>query len=365
MNLNLLLLNMLPCTDVFVFYNIYSGNRQGQLLHDLSIEEYVLRKDNNIITVTLCDMMDRESMYKASNKIMNHTVSQSKVLIIIAGGDGSFCTTIQTLIELQPHMHFDTLYFSVLSLGSRNDLSSYTGYGRSTALQSITDLNTIIIKRLNKSHIGSFDVWSLEIESGELLHASHTNNGKKKVAFVNYLNIGLQGSVVWGYEKRRHKRRYQNMIEIALQSIKVALFKKKENMADSIQSVNGNKIGKSVELLMNNINHYFGREILLWNSCDQVDYWTGSPIEPSLKSSSNDGKLDLILASGLSDYLLKQFSLTRRTRSIRVLGQEKRIDIELAKGKDVTIMVDGECFKTKGVSKMIISRLKNINLLYK
>jgi len=124
---------------LYIFVNPSSGSQEGKIILNIG-QKYAHEKDDRKIVllfeklkVILFDIKNRESFKLAKELIKEHTekirknVNDTKIRIIIGGGDGTVLSIIEELFNSK--IDLSKCLFGHLPLGTGNDLSNSLGFG--------------------------------------------------------------------------------------------------------------------------------------------------------------------------------------------------------------------------------------------
>ena len=271
-------------------------------------------------------LAELSNMYPDLQTLNGISVNQTesvRIHIISAGGDGTFTWVLDTLREnfVDPFIgtgltanHLTStpmlpLEFSVLPLGTGNDLSQVMGYGRTAHFTFghhfthrdpydqylLQNLEALVLERIN-GHVGYLDVWDVvtrvhiggfmrKISRGNEHHV--IGNGVASRRMVSTFSIGLMGYVGLEMEARRAKTRLGNWINYTKASLKWVLLRRFPAITQHIRRILspfGDQDGvleitfnePAVELIVQNIPGIWGRNIDIWgeNSGDSKCFFS-------------------------------------------------------------------------------------------
>lgn len=322
--------------QIYLIYNINSGNKQGKKFVNKT-SEYIINNSIQLIYINMIYLDYHLDKLKEKNK-------DNKLLFVLAGGDGTVSSCVKKVID-KLSIFKNNIYFSILPLGTRNDFSEYIGKGRNIKEELTHEfVGNYIENIINENILRKFDVWKLE-----------NNTTKENMVFMNCCNIGLQGSVVYKFQNKRHNSRIKNIMELFKQSAKELLTHSKQNK--SIM-VNDTLVPENVEILISNTDQYFGRNISLWKDYKHIKS-DGEPERNKTISSSSDQKLEVSYIKNKKEYIKKLLPFFDKKKELRIIGQLENIKI---KTNPCFMMIDGESYVV-GSDEIQISLYSKINII--
>lgn len=368
-----------PSAYLFIFVNPLSGDQKGSDLIHLPIQHFRLRQLPQIQVEihNILDPEDREagfdrilmiqSMIKlgqlpdineGANKRMPERVRHRHMHVWSAGGDGTVMSVFEMLVAHE--IDLDLVFFSCIPFGTGNDFSQVLGWGRTITHkdvlgQRLSNLETLILDRLECSDAARLDIWEVEMEaydSGYVRIAGPDREDGHDVAEVrknskevgqptalkrkmcNYMSIGVQGYVGSGFEKHRAGNRLANMLVYTRESAKWVFWRRFPPLTRFISSIehegetvlhcpspegkpreNDNKgiptmTKHPIDFVIQNIPHIWGREVDLWGEAksglESVEGRKG-PTDPEAwtPQRANDGKMEIMVINDLYSYFKK------------------------------------------------------------
>ncbi|PAV56974.1 hypothetical protein WR25_19636 [Diploscapter pachys] len=121
----------------------------------------------------------------------DHCEQQINVRILIAGGDGTICSTLDVVDSLG---HKGPV--AVLPLGTGNDLSRVLGWGK----QCGSDINIIqLLADIQNAQVVNVDRWRIRIEPT----GGRRTLPMKTVSMTNYISVGVDAVVTLGMQSTR------------------------------------------------------------------------------------------------------------------------------------------------------------------
>lgn len=418
-----------PSVYVFILANPKSGNQQGQvLLKNVNIQHFRLKNYPNV-QVQIYDFLDyseKKNGYNYIQFLMKSHAEKSvaeKILVVSAGGDGTFMGVLEDLIEVGIDVCDPRIFFSVIPFGTGNDLSQVLGWGRFVPVREIeTSERLETISRLTMERLqgatANFDVWEIAIDtfpggnvtqavSKEVKDEPRTTLRRK---MSNYASLGLQGSVGTGFEKNRHRSRLRNVFEYTRQSwrtvlhgvpplfqylkriehngkpvlgyfdetedgeaVKTPMEEKANVFAPKTLSPNIRKMIKKnkitlVEIIMQNIPGIWGRKVDLWGKANNEGSIVAEPEGPTdplnwTPQTAGDGKLELYGIDSVFDYFKKQTPWGRRNKLRRIGQFDSTIELLFQPNSEAKLMIDGEFYELKNCRSLQIRKLFSIKVI--
>ena len=193
--------------SLIIFCNPISGNREGQKIlrmmnHYISKENYRLidyqylmtGKKYEPIKAVFFELINKEDNEKGQkllknvseickiNKEKGLSENMYKIKVLIAGGDGTILSMVDSFVKHGIDIEFYT--FGHIPLGTANDLSNSLGFSDHIDLSegNMDDLYDIL-KQYYKAKFGKIDIWKIDLEldpnDGEIL----VNKKKRKSNF--------------------------------------------------------------------------------------------------------------------------------------------------------------------------------------
>ena len=235
--------------SLIIFCNPISGNREGQKIlrmmnHYISKENYRLidyqylmtGKKYEPIKAVFFELINKEDNEKGQkllknvseickiNKEKGLSENMYKIKVLIAGGDGTILSMVDSFVKHGIDIEFCT--FGHIPLGTANDLSNSLGFSDHIDLSegNMDDLYDIL-KQYYKAKFGKIDIWKIDLElepnDGEIL----VNKKKEKVilkdengnitkkyvrSFINYISLGYDARVGYNFDSHRTNSRCLN-----------------------------------------------------------------------------------------------------------------------------------------------------------
>jgi diacylglycerol kinase (ATP) len=235
--------------SLIIFCNPISGNQEGKIVlsiakHYLTREQYKLidfqylqtEKRYEPIKSIFFELVNKEDNAKGQkllkyctercklNKEMGQPEQFQKIRTLIAGGDGTVLSMIESFIKNGIDINYCT--FGHVPLGTANDLSNSLGFSDHVDI-SENDIDKLyfILNRYYTAKFGKIDIWKLELqldpEEGEIL--TNSKNGKVPLkdnngnliknytrTFINYVSLGYDARVGYNFDSRRTHSRTRN-----------------------------------------------------------------------------------------------------------------------------------------------------------
>lgn len=202
-----------------------SGTETSESEHnDLNLEFKVAKNTYHIYIFDITSIQSFEKGIYTLSLILNSISSTNKVKFIIGGGDGSVLSVIETLLN-EYKMNLEKCIFGIIPLGTGNDLSNTMGFGSSVSIKSTKKS----IEKLSRKYIEAeetvIDIWKVKLKlddtDGMLIQNSNSIKDTKKdkngniirlytKSFINYLSLGYDARVGFGFEKNRSSYRFFN-----------------------------------------------------------------------------------------------------------------------------------------------------------
>ncbi len=157
---------------------------------------------------------------------------ESKIKILIAGGDGTVLGIVEDLNKLG--INLNRCIFGAMPFGTGNDLSHALGFGNECKVGGIRSFQRVLYTYL----IGipsKIDIWELGvnvddkngtiydvIKNGEKIKEDSNKNKifEFKKTFVNYFSLGFDARVGFQFEQRRSSSRFCNKFIYAIEAAK-------------------------------------------------------------------------------------------------------------------------------------------------
>ncbi|KAI8909290.1 ATP-NAD kinase-like domain-containing protein [Powellomyces hirtus] len=407
---------IVPTVFVFIFVNPNSGPRQGASLLDLDIYGFRLRSRPEV-QVTISNLMDVDDRQKGLRyfQAMQETdrIDIQQLHVWSAGGDGTFMWVLEELMGIKADLHDPRLTFCAIPFGTGNDLSQVMGWGRSIVGDPAGDhmhrLDKIIRERISGEK-ARLDIWEIEVETNEggwvqkaakpdSPSARKETHLKRKMS--NYSSLGVQGFVGVGFEPHRHRSRFANVFEYALQSARIVLrgiprlntyaqslewkgrqIVTNERLAhltrpESDRDATAIKAGKprshrqrqAVEVVVQNIPGLWGRHVDMWGEAQMSPSVVSSPEGPTdianwTPNKANDGKLEVFTIANEASYVRKFLGFIGGRKSLSRIGQfPDELRINLIPDKEAALMVDGEFYKLQNCKSITWKLLIQITVM--
>lgn len=368
---------------VVIFYNVRSGNRQGTHLKNYTVQHYRLKKRNDIQVQLYQLGTDEFTRGIQFVKDMYHSTT-AEIHIWSAGGDGTLTSIIESSLNSNLKVSDPRLVFSVMPFGTGNDLSQSLGWGRSIKRKFTKDVdkfNGFIFERTPSTR-SSLDIWRVHIQTnpgGSITKIQkdrtiEPKSGMSKI-FCNYMTIGVQGKVGAAFEKNRQKNRSRNILMYFMQSISKGLFSPMPRVKGYLKSFKTNtgteltlNKSRAVELIFQNINGIWGRNIRLWDSCRKTSS-VADPVTDETRSDAwtlstpNDGKFEVFMIRSRLDYILKQARYFTKLQTLARIGQfSGPFQVNLKENTKEYVMIDGEFYVVQNGKSIIFEHETCINV---
>lgn len=375
---------------VFVFFNPNSGNKQGRHLMQYN-GQFVRLKRNPHIQVQMYNLIDKKDGELGFNFLVSlyKTKPTCDLIVCSAGGDGTFVSILETLRDLSVPIDDQRIAFTSFPFGTGNDLSQALGWEKNIRIHHTKYFDTFY-DYIEKRLVGSFqklDIWNVNITARKDGFIQQSPHNEKSLVInrmmCNYMTLGVQGLIGYGFEKHRHRSRTWNIIEYVKQSLKRGIFSPIERVPtyfNSIKTPEGNlyymsdKMVKKpiVELVAQNVPGLWGRQVNLWDKCRNFK-GSGSALEPSIfgankenwhKTMMDDEKLDLYFIRSRLQYGLKQIPCIMTLTRLARMGQFES-GVSLLFNPDTTFhaMIDGEFFLLHDIEMIKMERITAINVI--
>lgn len=390
---------------VFIFYNPYSGNRQGMQMKDYA-EQFIRLKNMEWVQVQMFDLTNESDADRGfaylwelveGNNQENQENENTLFLIASAGGDGSFVGVINKLMNMGIDIQEENIYFTVFPFGTGNDLSQALGWKRFIPYKETRNFQTFSrhlknrlsrLEEMRQGRITYMDLWNVEIlpragsgyvEKATKRHPVQTT-GKFTRLMSNYAIFGVQGLVGAGFEKRRKGSRLWNVMEYTKNSFWRGVVNHVERVPEYIQSIRNNGVTyrldmtdkrcrRMVEITFQNLPGIWGRKMKLWDIC-KPSPTVVTPVSKGTDwnswnfSKMHDGKLDVYGIKSRLDYLLKQTKFYCRRSEICRVGQlSDSIVIDCVPEAQFHMMLDGEFYTLKDVKSISIDFVAQIQIV--
>ena len=352
---------------VIIFFNIHSGNCQGRDIAQL--DQQHVSVNNNDTVIELVNVQDNLQCEQALNEI-NERLRQEDVVvhIVSAGGDGTFNHVIKMCIDNQVHIFTNQdshkiPIFSCIPLGTGNDLSQALGWTRKVENNSTKSWEGLLklVKERTIATVVAMDIWNIQFETNSQRGYIENRRGVRENILddymSNYMSIGLQGEVGTHFEKHRAHTRFWNVVEYMRQSLRIVkrwdILRVKDYFgiweSDNSSWVMPSKIATSVDLIIQNINGIWGRNVQLWEQCKWEPHVLPNNIANNQvtyqKSSINDKKCEVFTIASRWDYFMKQFTWSRNLGTLYRLGQFGEFKLSILRScRNLYFMIDGECY---------------------
>ena len=261
--------------SLIIFCNPISGNKEGKIIlnmmnHYISKENYrlidyqylVIGKKYEPIKAIFFELINREDNEKGEklmklvserckiNKEKGLTENFWKIKVIIAGGDGTILSMIDSFVKYGIDLNFCT--FGHIPLGTANDLSNSLGFSDHIDLSegNIDDLYSILVKYYN-AQFGKVDIWKIDLEldatEGEIL--VNNKNGKSQLkdengnlikrykrSFINYISLGYDARVGYNFDAHRTNSRCMNKCVYFIEGTKKMCCRKTITVQEFLES---------------------------------------------------------------------------------------------------------------------------------
>ena len=234
---------------LIIFCNPISGNQEGKIVlniakHYLTKERYKIidfqyllpNKNYEPIKSVFFELIDKADNDKGQLLLKNCTErcklnkanglpeNFQKIKTLIAGGDGTVLSMIESFIKNGTNINYCT--FGHIPLGTGNDLSNSLGFSDHVNISeyNIDDLYKILHKYYI-AKFGKIDIWKMDLIldpiDGQIL--LNTKNGKVPLkddngnimkrytrTFINYVSLGYDARVGYNFDSKRTSSRNRN-----------------------------------------------------------------------------------------------------------------------------------------------------------
>jgi len=376
----------------FIFFNPYSGNRQGQQMKEYAGQYIRMKKDPKVMIqmFDITDADDANKGFQLFNQLLEGAQRDHRFILCSAGGDGTFVGIIDNLAQMNVELFDSRLFFTVLGYGTGNDLSQSMGWGRlipCAETSTFDGLATHLHKRITGIE-DYMDLWKVTVvprTGGYVEKAAPKRkrvrlNGEFTRLMANYITLGLQGVVGTGFEQKRRGSRLLNVFEYAKQCFLRGVVNHVERVPEYLDKFHHNGITyevnmdrrrcrRMVEIVFQNLPGIWGRKMKLWDVCAPSDTVLlpnagGADSSQWHKSRMQDGKLDVYGMRTRTDYLFKQFSPYCRGSSLNRFGQfSGPIKIDFLPETKFHMMLDGEFYTMYDIQHILIEEKTKIRIL--
>ena len=235
--------------SLIIFCNPLSGNKEGRIIlnmmdHYISKEKYRLIDYQYLLTgkkyepikAIFFDLINKEDNNKGQ-KLLKHTAERCiinkennlpenfwKIKVLIAGGDGTILSMVDSFIKNGIDINFCT--FGHIPLGTANDLSNSLGFSDHISLTE-GDMDGLysILKKYYDAQFGKVDIWKIDLQldtnEGEIIINKKTGkdilkdeNGniikRYMRSFINYISLGYDARVGYNFDSHRTNSRCLN-----------------------------------------------------------------------------------------------------------------------------------------------------------
>ena len=202
---------------------------------------------------------------------------------------------VEELIKVDIDVTSDKIKFSLLPLGTGNDLSQVLGWGRRIPGHDIVGAHLETLNKLVKERLEGktavLDIWEVVIKAHESGWIQQAGSDEKKPEIhhrmSNYSSIGLQGAIGAGFEKNRHSSRLFNILEYTKQALRNVVTGI-PRVTNSVGEIEGNVSPDErqkwslvdpeqlkspfapVEMVIQNIPGIWGRHVDLWGCTEMT-----------------------------------------------------------------------------------------------
>lgn len=375
-------------TAIFIFYNPLSGDGQGKQLK--RFKNHNTKMDN--IQIQIFDILDESDYEKGLKSLQNILhLTTNRIIIGSAGGDGTFVSILEKMDNTGINIENNNISFVTLPFGTGNDLAQALGWKRTISRRKTKYFKKFVEYIINLHLNGNekcMDIWQIQIETRNDGYIEQSRNNHRDVyrqqiltkMMSNYITLGLQGLVGYGFEQNRHQSRIMNIFEYMRQCLKIITQKNVEKVKYFFKGISTSDNSQyhcskefsenSVELVIQNISGIWGRQMNLWDNCKQHDY--GTVLDPPTGmadpttwtcSKMNDGKLDVFAINSRLDYLIKQLRCIITKTKLDRFGQFRDMIIHCIPHSNFHMMVDGEFYHMYNISTIKITPIRRINVL--
>lgn len=378
-----------PAVQVFVFYNPNSGNRQGRHLKDFK-GQFIRLKQQPLVQIQMFNILDQNDHTLGFNYLTAlHKENKIDIVVCSAGGDGTFVSILEKMCEMKIDISSERLSFSAFPFGTGNDLAQALKWERVIHIRhtkNFDDFCEYILKRLSGKK-DKMDIWRVKAETnttdGTITQSPDIKlNGNLDRMMSNYMSLGVQGVVGYGFERHRHRSRLMNILEYMKQCVKIGIlvpiervpqyFKSIETVEKNRYHLSENCSKRTAEILIGNIPGIWGRQINLWDNC-RKKVGEKSILSPCIGvadarnwdgTNMGDGKLDVFTIRSRLDYAVKQVKCLTRFSKLSRMGQfQDNFRINCKEREKFHMMVDGEFYQMYDVSYINVSHVAKINIL--
>lgn len=372
-------------TYLFIFYNPYSGNRQGNHLKKYAAQHARFKKDLSL-QVQFYDITEENERVDGVDYLVHLLqTSDAKFIVTSAGGDGTFVGILQYLLDRGVGLKRDNLSFSVFAFGTGNDLSQSMGWGRYIPFKDTECFDTFAkyIQDRTKGVRSPMDIWKVRVvphEGGYIRKSRPKTKGFDKYytedytrLMSNYLTLGLQGIIGTRFERHRRYSRMWNAYEYAKQSFLKAILHKIPRVTEYVDTITvGNDVynfvESPVELFFQNLTGIWGRRMKVWDWSKLTDSivrpaTNGADIRNWHRSELDDGRLDVFGIKSRTSYFLKQIPCLLKNSELQRVGQFADMTIQCKKDKRFYMMLDGEFFEMYNIDRIILEHAETITSL--
>ena len=235
--------------SLIIFCNPISGNKDGRIIlnmmnHYISKEKYRLIDYQYLVTMTkyepikgiFFELIDKEDNNKGQKLLKSVTEKCKinkekgleeklwKIKVLIAGGDGSILSMIDSFVKNNIDLNYCA--FGHIPLGTANDLSNSLGFSAhiDIAEGNMDDLY-FILKKYYDAQFGKIDIWKINLlldsnegeilvnsEKGKTILKDENGNVIKKYtrSFINYISFGYDARVGYNFDAHRTNSRCLN-----------------------------------------------------------------------------------------------------------------------------------------------------------
>ena len=235
--------------SLIIFCNPISGNEDGRKIlnmmnHYISTERYRLIDYQYLVTMTkyepikgiFFELIDKEDN-KKGQKLLKSVIEKCKInkekglgekfwkiKVLIAGGDGSILSMIDSFVKNEIDLNYCA--FGHIPLGTANDLSNSLGFSNHIDITegNMDDLY-FILKKYYDAQFGKIDIWKIDLlldsnegeilvnsEKGKTILKDENGNVIKKYtrSFINYISLGYDARVGYNFDAHRTNSRCLN-----------------------------------------------------------------------------------------------------------------------------------------------------------
>ena len=245
--------------SLIIFCNPISGNKEGKKIlkmmnHYMSKENYRLidfqylmtGKNYQPVKALFFELINKEDNDKGQ-KLLKHVSEKCKInkekglpenfwkiKVLIAGGDGSVLSMVDSFVKHEIDLNF--CIFGHIPLGTANDLSNSLGFSDHINLSegNMDDLYSILNQYYN-AQFGKVDIWKIVLQldstDGEILINKKSGkiqlkdeNGNKikryQRSFINYISLGYDARVGYNFDAHRTNSRCMNKCRYFIEGTK-------------------------------------------------------------------------------------------------------------------------------------------------